>query len=176
MSQETIYALCAISASLAVIANQLLPYLLQRGRAGLKAIGIDLSPQTVSSLQQLAQLAIASAEEQAQKWIKSLQAEGKTIVTIAAEKLTSEQKEEIAIKAMRSLAPPGLTFTDEQAKVVIAATLQQTRSIIPEAVQEEIRKSVPPGTTYKSIAPGSLAPTADQLKSLEAMRIDGGTK
>jgi len=171
MSPELIYPLCAIVAALAVVLSQFLPRILARGKAGLKSMGIDLSPETLAALESLAQLGIACAEEQAQKWIKSLQREGKPLVTIANEKLAPEQKEQIAVAAMRTLAPTA-QFSDAQAKVVIEAVLQKQRSIIPLELEQEIRASVPPGTVYRSVPAGSLAPSPAQLESLEKLRLE----
>jgi len=171
MSPEITYQLCAIVAALAIVAGQFLPRLLTRGKEGLKSMGIDLSPETITALESLAQLGIACAEERAEKWIKSLQGEGKPLPVIANEKLTSENKQQIAVEAMRTLAPKA-QFSDAQAKVAIEATLQKQRSIIPPALQQEIRASIPPGTVYRSVPAGALAPSPAQLASLEKLRIE----
>jgi hypothetical protein len=103
-------------------------------------------------IEDLATLAAKSIEQEANKWLDKQRADG----VVAPVKMSGEEKKELAVKAMQSLAPPGLTITTEQAGIAIEAVVQKVKSLRPPADPEALATAVE-GTVYKSINPGSTA-------------------
>ncbi len=97
-------------------------YLHRIYKALAKAGKFEENKTVLDMLEKLAVFGIGFAQEQTDKLLKGLIKEGPR---------TGEQKKEVAITAMRSIAPPGVKFTDQQAAIAVEAVLSKSRSIAP---------------------------------------------
>lgn len=163
LSPTTVEILLGVLAAASGVSTFLLGLLFRRMK-GTKVLGVEASPETVNKLHGLAVMVVNYAEEQGRKWIKSLMAAGKTIEEIEVERLSGEQKKDIALKALQSMAPKaGIELSEEQAGIAIEAAVQVQRSIRPGPVEGTVYQSVNP-PAHGSIPPprlGSTPPLSD---------------
>lgn len=110
-------------------------------------------------IEDLATLAAKSIEQEAIKWLDRQRADG----VREPVKMSGEEKKKLAVEAMQSLAPPGLTITSEQAGIAIEAVVQKVKSLRPPANPDFISLEAE-GTVFKSINPGAT-PLASRLGS-----------
>lgn len=148
MSQETIDTLKDLTAVIAMAASPVLAFLLLRAYTALsKALKIPVNPDFVKTIEDLAVLAAKSIEQEANKWLDKQKAQG----VVEPVKMSGEEKKQLAVKAMQSLAPPaGLKLTPEQASIAIEAVVQKVKSIRPPS------PSFPPPSSFPSMRPGGV--------------------